>query len=221
MLPEAARHELEQAAHELGIDLQPKQIEQLLGHLALLGRWGKVYNLTAIREPGEMLRQHLIDSLAAIPPLRHRLQQRDKTSAAKVLDVGSGAGFPGLTIAIAMPETEVVCVDSVGKKAGFIRQAIAELGVGQARAEHARIEDLKPIGADIITSRAFASLADFIRLTRSHLAPRGAWMALKGRHPDPEIAALPDEIEVFHVEQLHPPGLAGERCLVWMRSRAS
>lgn len=212
----SAADALAQATEELGLVFQAGQVAQLLGHLHLLERWNKVYNLTAIRNPSEMLRQHLVDSLSVINPLRMHLSSR---SAGKVLDVGSGAGFPGLTIAISEPGLKVICVDSVGKKVSFLRQVLAELGIKNASAEHARIETIPPLDCDVITSRAFASLQDFTRLTEPHLAIDGVWMAMKGRHPDEEIAALPATVEVFHVEQLRPPGLEGERCLIWMRRR--
>ena len=121
-------------------------------------------------------------------------------------------------LAIARPDVQVCCVDTVGKKAAFIRQVAAELRLPNLRAEHARVEDLAS-RHDIITSRAFASLADFISLTRERLAPGGVWMAMKGKSPDDERAGLPDDIEVFHVEQMQVPGLDAERCLVWMRKR--
>ncbi|WP_418317832.1 16S rRNA (guanine(527)-N(7))-methyltransferase RsmG [Piscinibacter sakaiensis] len=215
---ESAAAQLEQAADKLGISLDSRQIGQLVGHIDLLAKWNKAYNLTAVRDPADMVRQHLVDSLAIVPPLRRHLQAASGDESATLVDVGSGAGFPGLTIAIALPACQVTCVDSVGKKVGFIRQVIAELGLQNARALHARIEDLSPLAADVITSRAFASLNDFTRLTRSHLSEgRGTWMAMKGRRPDDELAALPAAVDVFHVEHLHPPDLDGERCLVWMR----
>jgi 16S rRNA (guanine527-N7)-methyltransferase len=140
----------------------------------------------------------------------------DERQGLKLLDVGSGGGLPGVLIAILCPQLQVSCVDTVGKKAAFIRQAAAELGLRQLRAEHARVEQL-PGRYDVITSRAFATLADFVALTRERLAPEGLWMAMKGKRPDDEIAALPADVEVFHVEPLQVPGLDAERCLIWMR----
>jgi 16S rRNA (guanine527-N7)-methyltransferase len=115
----------------------------------------------------------------------------------------------------------VVCVDTVGKKAAFIRQAAVELGLRNLGAEHARVEALKSSPFDIITSRAFASLVDFTRLSRALLGPQGVWMAMKGKTPADELSALPSDVEVFHVEPLSVPGLNAERCLVWMRPKAS
>ena len=135
----------------------------------------------------------------------------------RLLDVGSGGGLPGVLLAIMLPALEVTCVDSVGKKAAFIRQAAATLGLQNLHAAHARVEALAVTPFDLITSRAFASLTDFTNLSRNLLAPGACWMAMKGKRPDAEIAALPPGIEVFHVEPLLVPGLDAERCLVWMR----
>jgi 16S rRNA (guanine527-N7)-methyltransferase len=207
------RDALLRGADSLGVALSEAQCEGLLGYLALLQKWNAVYNLTAVRQPAEMLTHHLLDSLAALPPLRRHLADR----GARVLDVGSGGGLPGVVFAILEPQLEVTCVDSVGKKATFVRQVRAELKLPNLHAVHARVEDLRLPPFDVVTSRAFASLADFTRLTRHLLAEQGVWMAMKGRQPDEEIAALPSGLDVFHVEQLHVPGLNAERCLVWTR----
>lgn len=200
----------------LGLDfVGDDQIRRLLQHLDLIVRWNQVYNLTAVREPALMLTQHLLDSLAAVPPLR-----RHTGGAAKaVLDVGSGAGLPGVAWAVACPELAVSCVDTVAKKASFIRQVGAELGLRDFAGLHARVETLPPRPWDVITSRAFASLADFVRLTEAVLAPQGVWLAMKGKPPREEIADLPSTVEVFHVEPLQVPGLDAERCIVWMRKK--
>jgi 16S rRNA (guanine527-N7)-methyltransferase len=179
--------------------------------VALLQRWNATYNLTAVREPAAMLTQHLADCLAVIQPLRRHAE------GGRLLDVGSGGGLPGVVIATLLPGWQVTCVDAVGKKMAFVRQVAGSLPLPNLRAEHTRIEQLKQPPFNLITSRAFASLADFTRLTRSHLAPGGVWMAMKGRAPDEEIAELPGDVKLFHVEQLAVPGLAAQRCLVWMR----
>jgi 16S rRNA (guanine527-N7)-methyltransferase len=206
---------LEQGALALGLNLTSDQQRRLLGHLALIERWNKVYNLTAVRDPAQMLVQHLLDSLSVIGPLR----RHTGGAAAALLDVGSGAGLPGVTIALACPELSVSCVDTVAKKAGFIRQVAAELPVPNLQALHARVETLPPRPWSIITARAFSSLADLVALSRPLLAPGGVWMAMKGQHPADEIAALPADIDVFHVEPLCVPGMDAERCLVWMKER--
>lgn len=196
----------------LGLDLSAQQKRALLDYLGLIGKWNKVYNLTAVRDPQGMLVQHLLDSLAIIGPLRAWLQGRP----ARVLDVGAGAGLPGVVLAVCCPELSVDCVDTVAKKAAFIQQAAGALVLPNLRGVHARVEHL-PGPYDLICSRAFASLADFTAWSRQALAPDGAWLAMKGKHPHAEIAALPTEVEVFHVEQLQVPMLDAERCIVWMR----
>jgi 16S rRNA (guanine527-N7)-methyltransferase len=202
----------------LRVDPAPAVIERLLAYLALIARWNRVYNLTAVRDPADMLTQHLLDSLSVLPPLaRQRPAVAGRTL--RVLDVGSGAGLPGVVLAILRPDLQVTCVDAVAKKASFVRQVAGELALPNLRAEHARVEALKAAPFDLIASRAFASLGDFVNLTRSHLAPTGVWMAMKGRAPDDEVAALPVDVGVFLVEPLHVPGLQAQRCLIWMRPR--
>lgn len=203
---------LKSGAAELGLSLSDAQYEQLLGYLALIQKWNKVYNLTAVRDPQEMLTHHLLDSLTAIAPLvRHTGGQ-----PAKVLDVGSGGGLPGIVLAICRPELDVSCVDTVGKKAAFIQQVAASLKLPNLRGIHARVETLTgPF--DLICCRAFASLPDFVNWSRSALAEQGVWMAMKGKHPQAEMEGLPADVQVFHVEPLTVPGLEVERCMVWMR----
>lgn len=208
------RATLEAAAQALGLDLSPAQVDQLLAYLALLQKWNKVYNLTAVRNPAEMLTHHLIDSLSVIGPLlRHGAPGR-------LMDVGAGGGLPGVVIAICCPGTDVTCVDAVAKKATFIQQVAAELKLPNLRGVHSRVEQLQVPPFGVITSRAFASLADFTALTRQHLTSDAVWMAMKGQHPADEIAALPADVEVFHVEQLQVPGLDAQRCIIWMRPKA-
>lgn len=198
----------------LSLELSDPQVAQLLAYLDLIQKWNKVYNLTAVREPQEMLTQHLLDSLAAVPPLlRHT-----GGAPVRILDVGAGAGLPGVVIAICRPQLAVDCVDTVAKKAAFLQQVALQLKLPNLRGLHARVETLAG-PYDIVCSRAFASLPDFVNWSADALAPQGVWLAMKGRHPMDEIAALPPAIEVFHVEQLQVPGLAAERCLVWMRRR--
>lgn len=206
---------LRKGGEALGLALSEEQQRQLLQHLALIARWNRVYNLTAVRDLAQMLTQHLLDSLAVIGPLR----RHTGGGAISLLDVGSGAGLPGVAIAVACPEVRVSCVDAVAKKASFIRQVGAELGLSGFSALHARVESLGASSFHVVTSRAFASLVDFVGLTEAVLAPGGVWMAMKGQVPEGEIAALPPTIEMFHVEQLHVPGLDAERCIVWMRRK--
>ena len=162
---------------------------------------------------------HLLDSLAVVAPLRARLAEV-KPQGARLLDVGSGAGLPGIVIAICCPGIQVDCVDTVAKKAAFIQQVAVTLKLPNLRGVHARVESLSG-PYDVISSRAFASLADFITWSRGALAGQGIWLAMKGKHPADELAALPGDVDVFHVEQLSVPGLDAERCIVWMRARAA
>jgi 16S rRNA (guanine527-N7)-methyltransferase len=196
----------------LGLALQDAQVERLLDYLDLIQKWNKVYNLTAVRDPAEMLTHHLLDSLAVIQPLRRQTQGRP----GRLLDVGTGAGLPGVVIALCCPEIQVDCVDTVAKKAAFVQQAAVALQLANLRGLHDRVEKLAG-PYDVIASRAFASLPDFVAWSSGALAGQGVWMAMKGKHPADEIAALPPQIEVFHVEQLQVPGLDAERCIVWLR----
>jgi 16S rRNA (guanine527-N7)-methyltransferase len=210
------------AASQLSLDLSPSTLTQLLHHLNMVARWGRVYNLTAVLDGDDMLTHHLLDALSLVAPMQKHLNSLAPTRTAhRVLDVGSGAGFPGATLAITCPDIEVTCVDAVAKKASFIRQVAAELSLNNLSAQHGRIESLKPQAANIITCRAFASLNDFTQLTHAHLSENGIWVAMKGKVPDAEIAELPSTIHVFHVEPLHVPGLDAQRCLVWMKPQLS
>lgn len=216
-MPLEPRELLAVGAQSLGISLSDAQCDTLLAYQAMLLKWNQVYNLTAVRKPADMLTHHLLDSLAVLPALQRHIGPRP----ARLLDVGSGGGLPGVVLAIMLPELDVTCVDTVGKKASFVRQVAAELKLRNLSATHARVEDLRVKPFDVITSRAFASLGDFTRLTRHLLAGEGVWMAMKGKTPADEIAALPPEWNVFHVEQLAVPGLDAERCLVWIRPAPS
>lgn len=203
----------------LQLDLSDQQVGQLLDYQALIAKWTKVYNLTAVRDPAEMMTHHLLDSLAAIGPLQRYLQNAGLEQGSRLLDVGSGAGLPGVVIAICCPAVAVTCVDTVAKKAAFIKQAALALKLPNLTGLHARVENIaQPF--DVICSRAFASLADFTQWSAGALAPQGVWMAMKGKHPSDELAVLPPGTEVFHVEQLQVPGLGAERCILWMRAKA-
>jgi len=204
-----------QGANALGLELGHQQIEKLLEFLALLHKWNKVYNLTAVRQPQEMLTHHVLDSLAAVPPLRRQLTAIAKNTP-RLLDVGAGGGLPGVVFAVCIPELTVVCVDAVAKKAAFIRQVAATLTLPQLQAVHARVETLRE-PFDVVSCRAFAALADFTRWTRSCLAPHAVWLAMKGQAPQAEIQALDKDVEMFHMEPLWVPGLDAQRCIVWMR----
>ena len=204
----------------LQLELSDHQVAQLLDYLALIAKWTKVYNLTAVRDPAEMLTHHLLDSLAAVQPLARHLQQTGRAQGADLLDVGSGAGLPGVVMAICCPGVMVSCVDTVAKKAAFIKQVALVLKLPNLNGLHARVETVTQT-FDVIGSRAFASLHDFTQWSVGALAPSGVWMAMKGKHPADEIAALLPTVAVFHVEQLTVPGLDAERCIVWMRQKTA
>jgi 16S rRNA (guanine527-N7)-methyltransferase len=213
---------LRAGALALGLDLTDVQVGQLLDYVDLIQKWTKVYNLTAVRDPAEMLTHHLLDSFAVIGPLQRQLAAMVSSGVvaanAKVqlLDVGSGAGLPGAVIAICCPQVNVHCVDTVAKKAAFIQQVAVSLKLPNLRGIHARVENLTE-RYDVVSSRAFASLLDFVAWSQKCLAEQGVWMAMKGKHPADEIAALPANVSVFHVEPLVVPGLDAERCVVWLR----
>ena len=203
----------------LGLALDEAQQQTLLSYVDWVAKWNRVYNLTAVREPQDMLTHHLLDSLAVVQPLcRHLAQAR--VAQPRLLDVGAGAGLPGVVLAIACPHLDVSCVDTVAKKALFIQQVAAALRLPNLHGIHARVESLTQ-GFDVVTSRAFASLADFSTWSGAALAPGGVWMAMKGKRPADEMAQLPAGVDVFHVEPLAVPGLDAERCLVWMRPRTA
>lgn len=220
----ALEQELRQGLNELALALNDTQITHLLDYLDLIQKWTKVYNLTSVRDPAEMLTHHLLDSLAVMAPLRRKLDAaraglpEQPGRPIRLLDVGSGAGLPGVVVAICCPEVQVDCVDTVAKKAAFIRQVAATLRLANLRGLHARVESLSE-KYEVISSRAFASLLDFTNWSTAALAEQGVWLAMKGKHPAEEIAALPASLEVFHVEQLTVPGLDAERCIVWLRQK--
>ncbi len=214
----ALRETLAEGASRLGVLLRPKQLDRLLKYRALLEKWSRVHNITAVRDGPAIIARHLLDSLAIVPALR-RQAECSAGRPLRVLDAGSGAGLPGIVVAIVMTDVEVCCVDAVAKKTAFVRHAVADLALPNIRVEQARVEALDAGPFDVVVSRAFASLADFVRLTRRHIRPGGIWLAMKGRRPDEETAALPADVEVFHVEPVAVPGVAAPRCLIWMRAR--
>lgn len=194
------------------------RIQALIRYVHLLQQWGAAYNLSAVKTPSDIVTLHLLDCLAAVGPLRHQLGRLAATEPVAVLDVGSGAGLPGIILALALPELQVSSVDAVAKKVAFMRQAGAQLGLKNFQALHARVEDLTGRWA-VITSRAFASLDDFVRLTQPLLEPGGVWMAMKGKPDAGEIQALGPEFD-SRIEVLAVPGLDARRCLVWLSPKA-
>jgi 16S rRNA (guanine527-N7)-methyltransferase len=187
----------------LGLDQEA--LPPLLRYLELLAKWNGAYNLSAVRDPQEMVSRHLLDSLVILPWVR----------GPRLLDVGSGAGLPGIPLAIARPDLQVVLLDSNGKKSRFQRQAVLELGLSNVEVEGVRVEQYRPSAPfDEIVSRAFAELALFVRLTEPLLAPRGRWLAMKGRRDENELAEIAAERGKLHVHPLQVPGLIGERHLI-------
>lgn len=199
--------QLSAGIHALGLDVSKEGREKLLAYLQLMAKWNRVYNLTALRNPGEWVTHHLLDSLAVLPHVRSPI----------IVDVGSGAGLPGLVLAIVRPGWQVISIEAVDKKAAFQRQVAAELALANVRVEGSRVEDaVLDGGADTLVSRAFSSLTDFVNLTRHLLKPGGRWTAMKGKKPLDEIAALPPDVKVANIVNLNVPGLNAERCVVLM-----
>jgi len=210
--------ELSLGVGSLSLNVSDPQQRQLLSYMALIQKWNKVYNLTALRQTQEILTHHLLDSLSAVSPLLGHIAKTkgDANADIELLDVGSGGGLPGVVIAICCPNIRVTCVDTVSKKAAFVQQVAASLRLSNLSGVHARVESLTG-PYDVICSRAFASLPDFVSWSAAALSDGGVWMAMKGKLPEAEMAALPSLAEVFHVEQLQVPGLEADRCMVWMK----
>ncbi|MBI5330348.1 MAG: 16S rRNA (guanine(527)-N(7))-methyltransferase RsmG [Betaproteobacteria bacterium] len=187
-------------------DLTPAQCTDLLRYLDLMRKWNRTYNLTAISDPAQMFTHHLLDSLTLLPHV----------GVGPLLDVGSGAGLPGIPLAVARPDLAVTTLDASQKKCGFMQQAAIDLKLLNLRVVHGRVEDFQPEnGYAVIVSRAFSDLGDFVRLTRHLLAPGGRWLAMKGAYPRAEVEQL-KEVRVVENIELHAPGLDAERCLVIM-----
>ena len=198
-------------ADGLGIGLEPVQARQLVAYLRLVERWNLTYNLTAIRDPEVMATQHVVDSMSIISELRTRRPDAGR----RILDVGSGAGLPGVVIAILQTGDAVVCVDSVGKKAAFVTQVAASLKLVNLTSIHSRVEALAtPPVYDFIVSRAFSSLVDMVTATRHLLAEGGSWIAMKGKVPHEEVQDVGRAGATFAVEPIHVPGLDADRCLL-------
>lgn len=201
----SAADQLRRGLIGLGLTLESDIQQRLLDYIALIDKWNRVYNLTAIREPEKMVSHHLLDSLAVAPHLHAR----------RLLDVGSGAGLPGIPLALANPDMHVTLLDSNHKKAAFLNQAVMELKMKNAEVCSERVESWKTqSGFDVIISRAFSDMGEFVRITRHLLIPGGMFAAMKGLHPYEEIEKLPQDCKVLQVLPLAVPGLEGARHLV-------
>ena len=205
--------QLRRAAEVLGLRLSDAQHQHLLTYIDLLQKWNRVYNLTAVKDPEQMLTQHVLDCLAVVRPLKETAPL-----AKSLLDVGAGGGLPSVILAIACPELAVLAVDAVAKKTAFIQSTAHTLGLANLQAQHTRVESLDQI-FDVVSSRAYASLTDFVTTSRACLAPNGWWMAMKGVVPTEEITQLPIDVEAVKTQPLSVPGLDAHRCLVWMRPK--
>jgi len=204
-----AEQQLAAGAAALGLTLPEGAEAKLLAYLALLDKWNRVYNLTAVRDTERMVSHHLLDSLAAAPFF----------PGETVLDVGSGGGLPGIPLAIARPDLRVTLIDSIAKKTAFLVQAKAELGLKNLHVITGRAEDFRPeTGFDVVTSRAFSDLKEFVTLTRHLLKPGGRWLAMKGLYPHEEIAVLPAGVKVSADQALVVPGLQASRHLIVLES---
>ena len=217
MPPDFDRGRLEAGAAQLGLALTDAQITALLEFAALLLRWNRVHNLTAIRSADELLTHHLLDALSLVRPLRDPLGDA-AGDAVEVLDVGSGGGLPGIPLAIVCPHWRITLVDAVQKKAAFLTQAALELKLANVTVHHARVEQLRG-SYRVITSRAFAALADFVGWTRHLLATDGFWLAMKARIDPAELQALPEDLSCSAVLPIDVPGLGEQRHLIRIEPR--
>jgi len=200
----------------MGVVLSEDQAKSLIGFAALLAKWNRVHNLTAIDSPSDVLSHHLLDSLSVVPELARIGAQH----ALRILDVGAGGGLPGIPIAIALPTATVTEIDKVQKKTAFLQQARTELALANVQVVHGRVEEEQgPPRYDVIVSRAFGAVADMVRLTAHLLAPDGVWVAMKGAFPTEEIGALPLTVELVRAVKLRVPLLGAERHLVVLRPR--
>ncbi|MCX8743991.1 16S rRNA (guanine(527)-N(7))-methyltransferase RsmG [Snodgrassella sp. B3882] len=201
---------LQQGLQQMNIDLTVPQQLQLLAFIDLLKKWNSTYNLTALRNDQDVISHHILDSLTLLPYVEH---------ARGLIDVGSGGGMPGIPVAIARPDLPVALLDANSKKTSFLQQAVIELGLTNVQVITARVEAMVGEQFDVITSRAFAELNDFITITKQLMAKGGCWAAMKGVYPYEEIERLPDNVELVQVDKLTVPHLNAERHMVLVRKK--
>ena len=210
LVSESHAAELVRGAQALGVELSEGQQQQLLAYLALLIKWNKAYNLTAVRDPDEMVSRHLLDSLSVVSFVAE--------SGQTWLDVGSGGGMPGVPLAIMFPDRSFTLLDSNGKKTRFLTQVKLELKLANLEVVHSRVEQFQPAEAfDGITSRAFSSLEDFANWTRHLGNTQTRWLAMKGVQPDDELQRLPADFRLDACHVLKVPGCQGQRHLLILR----
>ena len=197
---------------QLKIELSPRQTEQLLAFVNILQKWNRTYNLTAVRQPEQMLSQHLLDSLSIQPYLW----------GLRLLDVGAGAGFPGIPLAISRPDMKVTLLDSNGKKTRFMQQAVLELALDNVEVIKSRLEEYRPVRPfDTVTSRAFSSLAEFVRMGAPLCNRNGRLLAMKGKNPEQELQGVDLSEFVPIIQRLHVPGLNAERHVICLNKNIS
>ena len=204
------RQKLQSGLKEMGLDLSGEQQDKLLAYVEMLKKWNKTYNLTALRDESQIISHHLLDSLTLPPYLE---------GAQTMLDVGSGGGQPGIPAAVCRPDLQITLLDANTKKTSFLQQAAIELELKNVRVVSGRVEAVQSLRADVITSRAFAELADFVNWTAHLLQDGGRWAAMKGVYPAAEIDRLPDSVCVEHVDKIRVPQLNAERHMVILRKK--
>ena len=201
---------LSQGIAAMGLDIDTAAQQKLLAYLALLKKWNRTYNLTALRDERQMVSHHLLDSFTLLPYV---------ADAHSMIDVGSGGGMPGIPTAICRPDLQITLLDTNTKKATFLRQAAIELGLDNVAVSSSRVEEMRGKTADIVTSRAFAELHDFVQLTRHLLNENGHWVAMKGVYPKEELFRLPENVEAYQIDTLSVPTLDAERHMVLLRPK--
>lgn len=204
------KQKLQEGLAALGLNLTTAQQLLLLEYASLLQKWNRIYNLTALRRDDKIISHHILDSLTLLPYVE---------KAQTLMDVGSGGGMPGIPTAICRPDLQITLLDSNTKKTAFLQQTVIELGLSNVTVASGRVETIYDKKVDVVTSRAFAELADFVALTKHLLNEHGYWAAMKGVYPYEEIEQLPDDIEVITADKLHVPMLEAERHMVLMRQK--
>lgn len=212
-------NKLSLAMADLGVPGSVYQQNQLLQYLEQLTRWNTTYNLTAIRETDQMLSHHIYDSLSVVPCVQKKLMLNNRFQNNCIADIGSGAGLPGIVLAVMMPDIKITCVDAVEKKTTFIKQMAGILKLSNLSVNHARAEKLETLQADIVISRAFASLQDFILTAQHHVKASGYFAAMKGKIPNDELAEITGahNWQETEIESLNVPELNAQRCIVWLQ----